>query len=227
MANSTPIPPATPIPPRTLDPIEQGPAGELAGYLNLYYLPVEDLVLDPVVVNGAVLGDLALRAGAIWVELKLTQQTLKVAEVAKTGRHGTTYQVKVTAQRPQPTPGVLGGLDVLDRRRLLLMARQADGQLRLLGTRQAWLQLLVGTEGAGAASHAGLDVQLLGDTPERGPYYKGLFLVATAAGTGNLTAPVPGTGVRVLDRLGNLMAIVPGGHDLIISSGFRVALTIN
>ncbi|WP_310391465.1 hypothetical protein [Hymenobacter sp.] len=208
------------LPPPTLAPIEQLPNPDLAGYLNLYYLPVEDLLRDPVVVGGAVVGDLALRPGAGWVELKLTQQTLKVAEVPKQGRSGTTYQVKVTGQRPQPTAGVLGGLEALDRRHLLLLVRQANGQLRLLGTRQAYLRLLAGTEGAGVATRAGIDVQLLGETPERGPYYGGAFAPPGVAG------PVPGTAVRVLDRRGNVMALVPAGKDLVISSGFRVALTI-
>uniref|UniRef100_UPI00286BC2F8 hypothetical protein n=1 Tax=Hymenobacter sp. TaxID=1898978 RepID=UPI00286BC2F8 len=211
--------------PPTLAPIEQLPNPDLAGYLNLYYLPVEDLLRDPVVVGGAVVGDLALRPGASWVELKLTQQTLKVAEVPKQGRSGTTYQVKVTGQRPQPTAGVLGGLEALDRRQLLLLVRQANGQLRLLGTRQAYLRLLAGTEGGSVATRAGVDVQLLGETPERGPYYAGALLVPGAPAASG-AAPVAGAFVRVLDFQGNLMALVPAGKELVISSGFRVVLTI-
>lgn len=216
--------PDSPDNPTPLTPINQEPNLDLAGFLQLYYLPVEDLLADPVVMNGAIVGDLALRPGATWLELKLTQQTLKVAEVPKTDRHGTYYQVKVTGQRPQPTADVLGGFEALDPRPLVVLVRQANGQLRMLGTREAYLRLQAGTEGGGVAARAGLDVQLTGETPERGPYYAGV--VPIPGGTAIIPIEAQVGSVRVLNFKGELMAIVPAGRDLVISSGFRVALSI-
>lgn len=203
-------------------PFNQAPNPGLVGYVAAYYLPQADLAADPVLASpGLVAADLQLLAGAGWRPLPYTLHTLKFEETPKLERGSTTYQLRVTAQRPQPSPQVLAALAGLDRRPLLLLLVEASGGRRLLGSTEEYVLLSTTGEGQGPASKSGVELRLEGSATRRAPYYVGAVPVL---GTG--AGPVAATGsVRVVDRKGRLMATVPAGTTIIIASGFRVALT--
>lgn len=206
-----------------LPALTQPPNPGLVGFVAAYYLPQEDLAADVLVENGAVVGALVLAPDAGWRLLPYTPHTLKLDEQAKIDRSGSRYQVRVTAQRPQPDPLVLAVLDSLDKRRLLLLLVEAGGGRRLVGTREEYVQLLAGTEGQHPGVRAGVDLLFAGETTRLAPYYAGPVPVLSGGGLGTL----PGGGyVRVFNRRGQLLATVPAGHDIIFTSGFRTPFII-
>ena len=197
------------------------------GFVAAYYLPQEDLAQDPVVGPAGITTDLVLVAGAGWRGMPYIPHTLKLDEQPKAERGGTTYQVRVTAQRPQPNAGVLATLAALDRRKLLLLLVEAGGGRRLIGNTEEYVQLLAGTEGQHPGTRAGVELRLEGITTQRAPYYSGDVPVlgggpGVAAGVG---AGPPGGYVTILDKKGVLMARVAAGSTVTVASGFRVVLS--
>ena len=203
--------------------LRQAPNLGLVGFVAAYYLPQEDLAAELVVEAGAVVGDLVLAPGAGWRALPYTQSTLKLDEQPKADRGGTSYQVRVSAQRPQPDAGVLAVLASLDRRKLLLLLVEANGGRRLIGSREEYVQLLAGTEGQHPGTRAGVELRFEGAATQRAPYYTGAVPVLS----GPPLAPPAGSGgyVEIRDRKGTLMARVAAGTTVTVTSSFKVTLS--
>jgi hypothetical protein len=208
----------------TLPPLEQAPNLHLVGFVAAYYLPQEDLAEELLVVDGAVVGELVLAAGAAWRKLPYTPHTLKLEETPKLERGVTTYQLRVTAQRPQPAPGVLAALEALDRRKLLLLLVEAGGGRRLLGNREEYLRLLTTTEGQHPGTRAGVELRFEGEATQRAPYYLGS---APLLSGGTVAAPPTAAGyVDILDAKGNLLLRVAAGKTVKVLSSFLVKLGV-
>jgi hypothetical protein len=218
VAGSTNTPPIIAEP--LLD-VTQPALRTVVGYQALYWLWA-DCLSAYTVTNGTVVGNLVLRAGSQWQQLPLTPLTLKLTETPKDSRHGTTYQVKVQGDRPQAAANVLGALETMGRRDVVLMLRQLDGQLRLVGSREEALRLLPTGSGQNPATRSGIDVLFSGTTTRLAPFYAGSFVV----GEIEVPAPEPETGIRVLDGHGTLRVVVPAGYDLIIQGPFRTDLQL-
>ena len=136
-----------------------------------YYLPQADLAADPVLASpGLVAADLQLLPGAGWRALPYTTHTLKLEETPKTERGVTTYQVRATAQRPQPSPDVLATLASLDRRPLLLLLVEAGGGRRLVGSREEYVLLSTTGEGQHPGTKSGLELRFEGAATRRAPW---------------------------------------------------------
>jgi len=206
-----------------LPALTQLPNLGLVGFVAAYYLPQEDLAQEPLVQDGAVVGSLVLAQDAGWRALPYTPHTLKLDEQPKLDRTGTRYQVRVTAQRPQPDPLVLAVLASLDKRRLLLLLVEANGGRRLIGSKEEYVQLQAGTEGQHPGTRAGVELRFDGETTRRAPYYAGPVPVLSGGG---LVTPAGGGYVRVFNRRGRLLATVPAGHDIIFTGGFRTPFII-
>lgn len=208
----------------TLPPLSQAPNPGLVGYVAAYYLPQEDLLAEPRLQAGAIALDLVLASGAGWRKLPFTPNTLKFDEQGKASRDGTQYQVRVTAQRPQPSPGVLEAVASLDRRKLLLLLVEAGGGRRLIGSKEEYVQLLASGEGQNPASKAGLELRLEGSATRLAPYYLGVVPVLD----GPAVPPVAGSGgyVDIRDKKGNLLLRVPAGRTVEVTSSFKVVLQV-
>jgi hypothetical protein len=207
-----------------LPALSQAPNQGIVGYVAAYYLPQADLAADPVLASpGLVSADLKLLPGAGWRALPYTTNTLKLEETPKTERGVTTYQVRATAQRPQPSPDVLSAVASLDRRPLLLLLVEANGGRRLVGSREEYLLLSTTGEGQHPGTKSGLELRFEGAATRRAPYYQGAVPVLG----GPALPPLAGAGgyVEIRDKKGNLMARVPAGTVVTIASGFRVVLT--
>jgi len=207
-----------------LGTLSQAPQQQLAGYAAAWYLPQEDLRQEPIVAGGQVVGDLVLASGAGWRVLPHTAHTLKFDEKPKPDRGATMYQVKLQAERPTPTPAVLSALAGLERRRLLVLLQEHSGARRLVGSRDEFVRLLSSSEGQHPGTHAGLGLELSGDTTRLAPYYAGAMPVLDGEVPG---AAAVGSGVvEVRGREGALLATVPAGHTVVITSGFHVTLSL-
>ena len=222
MAQTTPNPTTSTAVEPLLD-LSQAPLATVVGYTALYYHWADGL-LPWAVAGGQVVGDLVAREGFQWQQLPLSPNTLKLTETPKDSRHGTSYQVKLQGERPQPTPAVLAAVATLERRPLVALVRQADGQLRLVGTLEAPLRLLPTGQGQHPGTRAGLDLLFSALTDALAPFYAGALRV----GGTDATAPVASAGgaVRVLDGRNQLRLVVPAGYDLIIEGPFRTELRL-
>ncbi len=209
-----------------LPALRQAPNPGLVGYVGLYYLPQADLLADPVLASpGLVAADLQLLPGAGWRALPCTPNTLKLEETPKVERGVTTYQVRVSAQRPQPSPEVLASVASLDRRPLLLLLVEANGGRRLLGSKEEYLLLSTSGEGQHPGTRAGLELRFEGAATRRAPYYQGAVPVLSGPA---LPPPDSGGGyVEIRDKRGNLLARVPAGHTVRIASSFKVVLEVS
>lgn len=209
-----------------LPPISQAPNQGLVGYVAAYYLPQADLLTDPVLASaGLVATDLQLLGGAGWRPLPYTPHTLKLEETPKAEKGLTTYQVRVSAQRPQPNPDVLAALASLDRRPLLLLLVEAGGGRRLIGSTEEYVLLATTGEGQNPAMRAGLELRFEGTATRRAPYYKGAVPVLG----GVSLAPPAGSGgyVRLLNRRGKVLATVPAGHDITLLNWFKTLFLVS
>ncbi|MBJ6109454.1 hypothetical protein JAO73_10545 [Hymenobacter sp. BT523] len=196
--------------------LHQAPLTQVVGYTQVYYHWADGL-RPFAVAGGRVVGNLESRPGFAWQLLPLTAHTIKFTESPKESRHGSLYQAKLQAERPQPAPNVLDGVAALERRPVVLLVRQADGQLRVVGSPEEPLRLLTGSQGQHPGTRAGLDVTLSGLTTGLAPFYAGALPVdGQDAG-----AVVPTGNIRVLDGQGRLLQVVPLGYDLIIEGPFR------
>jgi hypothetical protein len=204
--------------------LHQAPLTSVVGYTALYYHWADGL--QPwAVAGGLVVGDLVSQAGFQWQQLPLTPNTLKLTETPKDSRHGATYQVKLQGERPQAAAHVLDAVATLERRPVVALVRQADGQLRLVGTLEAPLRLLPGSQGAHPGTRAGLDLVFSTLTDALAPFYAGPL---TVGGEDVSAPPAAGSGgyVRVLDGRGRLRMMVQVGHDLVVEGPFRTELSI-
>ena len=192
----------------------------LVGYAAVYYLWADGLPPFSVVA-GQVVGTLTPLPGYAWQPVPLTPHTIKLTETAKDSRHGNLYQVKLVGERGQAAANVLDGLDALARRDLVLLVRQLDGQLRLVGSREEPLRLLTSAQGQHPGARAGLDLVFTGLATRLAPFYTGALVVGGAS----VAAPGAG-GTRVLDGHGELRLVVPGGYDLVIEGPFRTELRL-
>lgn len=204
--------------------LNQAPNPGLVGYVAAYYLPQDDLAADPVLASpGLVATDLQLLPGASWRALPFTPNTLKLEETPKLERGITTYQVRVTAQRPQANADILTALASLDRRPLLLLVVEATGGQRLIGSREEYVLLSTTGEGQNPATKSGLELRFEGAATQRAPYYLG----GVPLNTGAAVAPTGNAGgyVEIRDKKGQLMARVAAGRTVTIASGFKVTLS--
>lgn len=201
--------------------LDQAPLPGLVGYTAVYYHWADGLA-PFAVAGGLVVGDLVSQAGFAWQQLPLSPLTIKLTETPKESRHGETYQVKLQGERAQAPAHVLGAIAALARRPLVALVRQADGQLRLVGSPEEPLRLLPTGLGSTPAARAGLDLLLSGLTTGLAPFYGG----ALGLGGGSAGAPATGT-LRVLDGRGNVRLTLPAsGYDLVIEGPFRTELRL-
>jgi hypothetical protein len=210
----------------SLPPLSQAPNLNLVGFVAAYFLPQEDLAQEPLVTPAGITADLVLAPGAGWRALPYTPNTLKLDEQPKADRGGPLYQVRVTAQRPQPNAQVLAALAALDRRKLLLLLVEAGGGRRLLGSTEEYVALLTSTEGQHPGTRAGVELRLEGTATRRAPYYSGTVVVLDGASL----VPAPAAGapagyVTIVNKKGQLMARVAAGTTVTVASGFRVVLS--
>lgn len=199
----------------------QVPLPGLVGYTAVYYHWADGLA-PFAVAGGQVVGELVSAPGCEWQPLPLSQHTIKLTETPKESRHGETYQVKLQGERTQAPAHVLGAVATMARRPVALLVRQADGQLRLVGSPEEPLRLLPTGVGQHPGTRAGLDLLFTGLTTGLAPYYTGTLLV------GGLGAAAPASGgVRVLDGHGQVLLNLPAsGYDLVIEGPFRTVLRL-
>ena len=214
--------------PYELRNVVQAPADNLGGVEALWYARTADL-LDFDDLGELPIGQLTLKPGAFWFQLVSTRGTVRYKQTQKDlGRHGESYTQKLIGTVPRHTAELAQGLEALERQELVVLYRDHNGQVQLVGTPEQPLKFTDAYDtGQDATTRNNYDWVLDGETPRRARPYLGTWDVSGRGLVGGVQlATGVGGVVYVRDRAGNLMATVPAGKTLVLSSPFRVSLAI-
>ncbi|MGI4759596.1 MAG: hypothetical protein ACRYF0_02730 [Janthinobacterium lividum] len=208
--------------------VVQAPADNLGGIEALWYARVSDL-LDFEELGELPIAQLELKPGACWYQLVSTRGTVRYKQTPKDlGRHGESFTQKLVGTVSRHSAELAAGLEALERQQLVVLYRDFNGQVQLVGAPE---QPLTWTDaydsGQDATTRNNYDWTLLGETPRRARPYLGTWTVSGVGLGGSVTLGGGSGGeVYVRDLAGNLLATVPAGKTLIVRSGFRVAFSI-
>jgi hypothetical protein len=209
--------------------VQQVPADNIGGIDALWYACVSDL-LDFDDLGELPISQLTLKPGACWYQLVSTRGTVRYKQTPKPlGRHGESYGQKLTGTVPRHTAELAAGLEALEGQELVVLYRDHNGQVQLVGTPEqplAWSDTYDSGE-VMLNQRNNYDWTLEGETPRRARPYLGTWLVSGVGLAGGVQLGAGAGGVVYLrDRAGNLLATVPAGKTIIVRSGFRVAFSI-
>ena len=212
----------------TLRNLAQPPADNLAGIEAAWYCLATDLVDFPAE-GELIIDQLSLRPGATWYQLLSTRGTVRYQQDPKDlGRHGQSFVQKLVGVLARHSGELAQGLEALDGQPLVLLYRDFNGRVQLVGTPEQPLKWTDKYDsGVNPTQRNNYDWSLVGETPRRARPYLGTWLVSGVGLNGSLElAGGPRGTVEIRDRHGNLMATVPAGRTVVVRSGFRVAYTI-
>ncbi len=215
--------------PYELRNVVQVPADNLGGIEAMWYARVSDL-LDFDELGDLPIRQLTLRDDAYWFQLVSIRGTVRYKQNSKDlGRHGKSYTQKLTGVLSRHTTELAQGLEALEGQQLVVLYRDHNGQVQLVGTPEqplAWADTYDSGE-VRQGQRNNYDWTLEGETPRRARPYLGTWRVSGVGLEGDVELGGGSSGViYVRDRAGNLMATVPAGRTLVVRSGFRVAFSI-
>lgn len=215
--------------PYELRNVAPAPADNLGGIEALWYARVSDL-LDFEAEGDLPIAQLELKPGAIWYQLVSTRGTVRYKQTPRDlGRHGQSHTQKLTGTVSRHSAELAAGLEALERQALVVLYRDHNGQVQLVGTPEqplSWSDAYdAGDVYAGQRNN--YDWTLAGETPRRARPYLGTWLVSGVGLEGGVVLGGGAGGVVYLrDLAGNLLATVPAGQNIVLRSGFRVAFSI-
>ncbi|MDJ0367301.1 hypothetical protein QMK33_19305 [Hymenobacter sp. H14-R3] len=207
--------------------LAQEPDDNLGGVEALWYARAADLLyFDPL--SDLPIAQLELVPGAFWYQLVSTRGTVRYKQTPKAlGRHGDSHTQKVVGTLARHTAELARGLEALERQQLVVLYRDYNGQVQLLGTPEQPLAWSDAYDSGDQAARNNYDWTLSGETPRRARPYLGTWLVSGVGLVGSIElGGGSGGSIEIRDARGNLLAIVPAGRTVVLRSGFRVAYSI-
>jgi hypothetical protein len=200
----------------------------LSGIEAAWYALAADLV-DFEAEGELAIDHLTLRPDACWYQLVSVRQSVRYRQTPKDlPRHGQSYQQKLTGVLARHSAELAQGLEALEGQPLVLLYRDHNGQVQLVGTPEqplAWTDAY--DSGETAAQRNNYDWTLQGETPRRARPYLGTWQVS---GVGVQSSAVLGSGaggtvvLRTTD--GRVLATVPAGKSIVLKSGFKLGYQI-
>ncbi len=199
---------------------------KLAGLQALFFAPVAALLPLPDLAEDGLtlLGPVQLAAGAGWALLDGTIYTPALDVVAAATVHGAGYEQELTGFYAGDRPAVASQFVRMQGRRFVLLAVDFEGQVRLVGDPRGGLEFSYKqTSGAKPGERKGYTWSFKGRTAGPALFY-----------TGPMPAPLPGGPapggpggvVLVYTSRGRFLGTARAGQRVIITSPFRVTITI-
>ncbi|MDO7875526.1 hypothetical protein Q5H93_12350 [Hymenobacter sp. ASUV-10] len=219
------------VPEYDLRNLVQVPADNLGGVeACVWYTLAANLVNFPATGELVIRDSLQLKPGTTWYQALSVRRTVRYKQTPKAqGRHGDLYQQRLTGTLARHTPELAQGLEALEGQELVVLYRDLNGHVQLLGTPEqpvSWTDVYdSGT--ADFTNRNNYDWTLAADTVRRARPYLGTWQVAGGglqAGI-ELGAGAGGT-VTIRNRAGQVVATVQAGQTVVLRSGFRVAFSI-
>ncbi|MGI4865867.1 MAG: hypothetical protein ACRYFZ_18225, partial [Janthinobacterium lividum] len=138
----------------------------LSGIEAAWYALATDLVDFPAE-GPLVIDQLTLRPGAFWYQLVSVRQTVRYKQTPKDiARHGKSYTQKLTGVVARHSAELAQGLEALEGQPLVMLYRDLNGQVQLVGTPEqplAWTDAY--DSGETYAQRNNYDWTLAGETP--------------------------------------------------------------
>ncbi len=201
---------------------------KLAGIGQLLFLAAEQLLALPPAQGAHLVGNLVLDAGAKWRELAGTIYTLSLDTEAEESQHGDSFSHELVGFFAGDSEAVAAQLQLMQGRRFVVLTRDYEGQLRLVGDYLGGLLFSYKLRsGKKPGERKGYEWTFKGRTPRPALFYSGSVPMLEG---GIVVPPVdPGSGsgqVQVRSKSGRLLAIVPAGKTIILKSGFKLNFEI-
>ncbi|MGI4870493.1 MAG: hypothetical protein ACRYFX_04860 [Janthinobacterium lividum] len=208
--------------------LDQVPADNLGGIEALWYTLASDLVDFPAL-GELPLDQLSLQPGASWYQLVSTRSSVRYKQTPKDlARHGQSFAQKLTGVLARHTTELAQGIEALEGQPLVVLYRDLNGQVQLVGTPEqplSWGDVY--DTGETPAQRNNYDWTLLGETPRRARPYLGTWQVSGLGLQSSLVlAAGAGGSVRLLTAGGKLLAVVPAGKSIVLRSGFKLSYQI-
>ncbi|GAA3953898.1 hypothetical protein [Hymenobacter algoricola] len=198
----------------------------IAGLQAIWYTEASNLLTWPEV--GALLIEqtLLLKPGATWYQLLSTRGSMRYKATPKDlGRHGSGFTHKLTGALAKHTEGLAAGLETLGGRRLVLLYRDLNGQVQLVGTPEQPCEFKDSYDSGDQpfGNRNGYDFTISAETARRARPYRGTWAVS-GLGLQYAVELQQGNGGSVELRTagGVLLATVLAGKTVILKSGFRL-----
>jgi hypothetical protein len=209
--------------------IVQTPADNIGGIEALWYARVSDLLFFDDL-GDLPITQLELKPGAFWYQLVSTRGTVRYKQTPKPlGRHGESYTQKLVGTVPRHTAELAVGLEALERQELVVLYRDLNGQVQLVGTPEqplAWSDAYDSGE-IMQNQRNNYDWTLAGETPRRARPYLGTWNVSGVGLSGSITlGSAPGGAVQLRTASGRLLATVEAGRTVILKSDFALSYSI-
>ncbi|MDO7853169.1 hypothetical protein [Hymenobacter convexus] len=208
--------------------VVQEPADNLGGIEALWYARAADLLHFPALGELAITENLQLAPGAFWYQLVSVRHTVRYKQTpVALARHADVYGQALTGTLARHTAALAAGLEALAGQELVVLYRDRNGEVQLVGTPEqplSWKDTY--DSGLDALTRNNYDWTLSGQTPRRARPYLGTWDVSAVGLQGGLVLQGQGGQVLIRDRRGNIMATVAAGSTVVLRSGFRVAFSI-
>ena len=219
--------PATPLLAGQLRNLDQLIGDNTGGVETLWYADVQDVVSVPDPDEALVSASVVLRPEASWYQLVATRTTLGFTQAGKEDRHGPYFQPQLKGVLAKATAGLAAGLEALDGRRLLLLYRDNNGLVWLVGTPDEPLTFADKYDAGTTTARNNYDFTFSGETTRRARPYAGTWLVS---GRGLESGLQLGSGaggtVQLRTAGGRLLELVPAGRTIVLKSDFKLGYSI-
>lgn len=201
--------------------------GQSGGIYNRFYFTEARNLPDYLPTDGtSVLGVLQLNPGAEFNFIDATQFTPDFDQQDDDDTNGTSYSHNFSGFVAGDTPELAAALLAMKGRHFVIMYRDLDEQLKLIGDKEHHLVFDYRlSSGSNPGNRKGYKFSFKGKSRNPSLFFNGDFVVAEE-GVVIPPAPADGSPVRLEDTHGNLIAIIPGGRTLMIRSGFKLIYQI-
>jgi hypothetical protein len=136
-----------------------------AGYTQFYFIPQAELLADPLVFQEKVVGNLSI-AGS-WYRGYSVFTSLILSDNSSDGKHGNLWNTELSGLVPVWKPETQDLLENLSKIHMVVIIKDLNNRLRLLGDKNFHMRLRYELQGSG------YQYILSGSFPFPAPYYEG------------------------------------------------------
>ncbi len=196
------------------------------GVEALWYVDVADVLSVPDPDMALIATDVVLRPGAYWYQLVATRTTLGFTQASKKDRHGDYFQPSLKGVLAKASIELAEGLEALDGRRFLLIYRDHNGAVWLVGAPDEPLAFSDKYDAGTATARNNYDFTFSGETTRRARPYAGTWNVSGLGLQTGLVLSGAGGAVTLRTAGGRVLAVVPAGKTVVLSSAFNLSYYI-
>ena len=210
--------------------LEQEPGlDNLGGVEALWYTRAANLLDFPAEGELIIGQHLSLAPGATWYQLVSVRHTVRYKQTSKDlGRHGESHTQSLIGTLARHSGALATGLEALDGQALVVLYRDRNGEVQLVGTPEqplTWKDAY--DSGLDFGTRNNYDWTLAGETPRRARPYLGTWEVSAQGVQGSIVlGSGQGGSVELRTAGGRLLATVPAGKSIVLKSGFKLSYEI-